>query len=166
MAVTELEFKSIVEYAKNSSNPNYIDWKNSTKKSTKNNDPVTVGLFTKFWLAYPSTSEFSYNNRFFEGDRTLRSNKQVCYGLFYDSIQYIVKNYPEKELSLQTAADALLSAMNRQVDSKKRKSCDTGRNELNYMKSCEVYLRQKDFEAWLFKESTGSTMDMDSMFSL
>jgi hypothetical protein len=168
MAVTEIEFNSIVAFTRTctdmSVNPTYAEWKSITKKNTKNSNTEIATLFENFWKEYPSTSSFTYNGINFKGNRTLRSNKSVCYAVYHDCVMDIIANNKEKNLSLQAAASALLNALQVQLNSMKESSYKEGNNRLEYMKQCERYLRHKEYEAWLW--AVDNTSEIQEIFSL
>ncbi len=111
--------------------------------------------FEIFWQAYPGISRFEYLGKKFEGERVLKANKQVCLKLYNDSICN-AKGKPgtthQDNVSSKFWADVMLKALKVQIETIKQESYKTGQNRMQYLKACEVYLRQKAYEGWLGQE--------------
>lgn len=106
--------------------------------------------FEVFWQAYPGISRFEYMGKKFEGERVLKANKQICLKLYNDAISDIIMHhYYAKHDMINAASKVLLQAMQVQVETIKQESYKTGVNKLQYLKACEVFLRQKAYEGWI-----------------
>lgn len=108
--------------------------------------------FNRFWSEYPGISRFEYMGKKFEGERVLKANKQVCLKLYNDAILDIINKTPDINRWIKDDVAALLKAMQVQVETIKQESYKSGQNRMQYMKSCEVYLRQKAYEGWIGEE--------------
>lgn len=104
--------------------------------------------FEEFWAVFPGTSQFTYNGKKFIGERVLKANKQVCLKLYNDVVLYS----KDSGGTTRHNASVLLKALQVQVENIKIESYKSGQNRMQYMKSCEVYLRQKAHEPWLGQE--------------
>lgn len=133
----------------------YEDWKESYKPAKKKAEGISKEVeeaFEIFWKEYPGISRFEYMGKKFEGERVLKANKQVCLKLYNDAIISIVAAWVHIKLSVLGASQTLSNALNVQLETIKQESYKTGQNRLQYMKSCEVYLRQKAYEPWIGQE--------------
>lgn len=173
MAVSEKEFDSIVLYVQKHLEKNgmteccsYEEWKELNKKGKKKAEGISKEVqehFEIFWNEFPSTSKFEYKGKKFPGERVLRANKQVCLKLYNDAIQDISKLISTESKAL--CADHLIDAMKVHVANIKIESYKSGQNRMQYMKSCEVYLRQKAYEAWLGESMPVEMQNVQSVSS-
>jgi len=171
MAVNQQEFQSIVEYVQAriiqeieedgydimqrlSTLVKYEEWKASRVKRKKKVEGIpeeVVKQFEIFWQEYPGISRFQYKDKKFDGERVLKANKQVCLKLYNDCIHELYLTGPGN-MSQYKAHEVLLKALQVQIANIKIESYKNGQNRMQYMKSCEVYLRQKAYEPWIGQE--------------
>ncbi len=126
-----------------------VEMVNSDKgsKITRRKPSVASSDFDEWWSAYPSTDTFVYKGKKFEGDRTLRINRDGCIEKFNKII----------ERGERSGKD-LIGALKIDVMRKKEMSFTTGRNKLSYMQNSFTYLNQQSYEA-IF-----DSMNLDDVF--
>lgn len=162
--VQEKEFQAIVEYIQNKINdiPNlthftsaskvidevvnvfkggieYEDWKAQHKPKRTKRQPAVgeyAAMFEELWSRWPATGNFTHEGKKYVSDRVLRSNKQVCLGLYTKAI-----TEGHKWGDINHAAKV-------EVAIKKQESAKKGVNQLQYLSSLEVWLRQQRWIAW------------------
>jgi hypothetical protein len=78
----------------------------------------------------------------------LKANKQICLKLYNDAVQ----DQNNKRTAISNPVKDILKAMQVQVETIKQESYKTGVNKLQYLKACEVYLKQKAYESWIGQE--------------
>ncbi len=102
------------------------------KKSADSSD------FSKWWLTFPGTNNFSYKGRPFIGSRSLRTSKLECRIKFDNIIN-------EGEYT----AEQLIQALELDIKSKKEESFNTKTNKLTYLQNSLTYLNQRSFEPFI-----------------
>lgn len=191
--VTEKEFQSIIVYAKKQmekelenninadprnviwwmddwSEITYEEWKELNKKGKKKGkeqiSQYVIESFEKFWAEFPGTSKFTYNGKVFPGERVLKANKQVCLKLYNDCLEDLMAAGESKGMQLgQRCSTQILKALRVQIENIKIESYKKGDNRMQYMKSCEVYLRQRAYEAWLGESMPVEMQNVQSVSS-
>lgn len=120
----------------------------NSRKSKKKEKPVVSAeveeQFSKLWEAFPTRSQFDYKGKHYAGDRVLRKNKSVCLKLYNDCIQETTNRG-----GLYHAIDAILKALQVQLQHIKMESHRTGQNKMQYLNGLEVWLKQRVYESWL-----------------
>ncbi len=156
--MTEAEFNKVVAYVYMGKENvpatiSYSSYKESQKgkKKAEGISKEVQEAFEEFWKEFPGISRFEYKGRKFPGERVLKANKQVCLKLYNDAIQEMWKG-KLSELDVLWAIKNILKALKVQVANIMIESYKCGLNRMQYMKSCEVYLRQKAYEPWLGEE--------------
>ncbi len=149
MANSIIPVEEIVDIATYASYDQYIADTKKVKKAKPVVSKEVEEAFLKFWAVYPATSKFTYKGKIFQGERSLKSNKSVCLKLYNDAVLEVGKNWSDPIL---TGASMIHKALQVQLEHIKIESYKKGDNRMQYLKSCEVYLRQKAYEPWLGEE--------------
>lgn len=129
----------------------YDEWKASRTKKKKKVEGIpeeVVKQFEIFWQEYPGISRFEYNGKKFDGERVLKANKQVCLKLYNDIVTGVTVN----SKAVEVYSKGLLKALQVQIANVKIESYKSGQNRMQYMKSCEVWLKHKAYEVWIGQE--------------
>lgn len=114
----------------------FLDTKISGKISKK--VPTEDNGFNEWWSTYPGTNVFTYKNKIFSGDRTLRVKKDDCRLKF------------EKILAEgEYTSNDLIEALKAEIEAKKETSIKTGTNKLTYMQNSLTYLNQYSFSGFV-----------------
>lgn len=114
----------------------FLDTKISGKISKK--VPTEDNGFNEWWSIYPGTNVFTYKNKTFSGDRTLRVKKDDCRLKF------------EKILAEgEYTSNDLIEALKAEIEAKKETSIKTGTNKLTYMQNSLTYLNQYSFSGFV-----------------
>ena len=114
----------------------FLDTKISGKISKK--VPTEDNGFNEWWATYPGTNVFTYKNKTFSGDRTLRVKKDDCRLKF------------EKILAEgEYTSNDLIEALKAEIEAKKETSIKTGINKLTYMQNSLTYLNQYSFSGFV-----------------
>ena len=114
----------------------FLDTKISGKISKK--VPTEDNGFNEWWATYPGTNVFTYKNKTFSGDRTLRVKKDDCRLKF------------EKILAEgEYTSNDLIEALKAEIEAKKETSIKTGTNKLTYMQNSLTYLNQYSFSGFV-----------------
>lgn len=156
MELTQQVFDNILIYVENNRGGivTYTRWKEQYKPKRDKKQSIGIskdvqGYFEEFWMEYPGTSRFEYNGKKFQGERVLKANKQVCLKLYNSVLESMDDPKWDKTETAKITSDILLQALRVQIANIKIESYRTGQNRMQYMKSCEVYLKHKAYESWL-----------------
>lgn len=120
-----------------------IDILNSTEKKLLKKIPSQDEGFDAWWKEYPSSDNFTYRGRKFEGCRNLRNNPSEC-RIKFDKI--INEGYKPEEM---------VEALKLDVQRKKEFSYKRGENKISYMQNSLTYLNQRSFEAFVEEVRNG-----------
>lgn len=94
--------------------------------------------FNSWWLAYPGTDTFTYQDKLFSGTRSLRTKKEDCKSKFNKILE-------EGEYTVKEMIDALEF----EVLQKKNNSIKEKTNKLTFMQNSLTYLNQRSFEPFI-----------------
>lgn len=98
---------------------------------------VVENRFSEFWDIFPGSANFTYRGMSFKSSRALKANKQVCQMLYNSAVIQGV-----------ATEDQIINATKFMVEEAKKESFETGINKLQYLSSCEVFLRQGKYLAF------------------
>lgn len=110
-----------------------------------------LNSFNQLWASWPGTDNYSYNGKTFTGNRTLKSNKQVCLQLFNGIIG-----------AGKWTGEQIIGAAQKQIESIKVQSYNTGQNKMTYLPALEPWLRQGKYEVWAETEATSWTIKKET----
>ncbi len=99
---------------------------------------VAISDFDMFWKEYPSTDNFTYNDKSFTGCRGFKVKKDDCKERFNKII-----------LEGEYTAEQITKALIYDVEQKKKESFKTGTNKLCFMQNSLTYLNQRSFDPFI-----------------
>lgn len=156
MATTEAEYKNIIEYVQrqiakwegvyltNEGYPDiretckYSDWKEQKGRVKKDKGGKWGKQFEEFWAAFPPKASFEYKGKKFTSEQGKRSNYQIAKQKYEDILD-------EGKIS----HEAILKAMQVEVQTRKIESYKQGKNVLHYMNGIIPYLNGRKYEVYL-----------------
>lgn len=96
--------------------------------------------FQRWWNEFPLGNGFKYKGRHFKRTRALRLAEDKCKKKFNEILK--------KGITLEQ----MLTALNREIESRYKESYQTGLNKMTFMSNSQAYLNSGQYEAW-FEDS-------------